>query len=86
MLNDGVIQKSDFREGTARSVPKVAAIAAELKNHRGPNASQSLNNCLSFVICVRMILLLRFYLFRHKLKSKQQPHNKQSQTARGNHL
>ena len=27
MLNDGVIQKSDFREGTARSVPKVAAIA-----------------------------------------------------------
>ena len=30
MLNDGVIQKSDFREGTARSVPKVAAIAHSL--------------------------------------------------------
>lgn len=27
MLNDGVIPKSDFREGTARSVPKVAALA-----------------------------------------------------------
>ncbi len=27
MLNDGMIQKSDFREGIARSVQKVAAIA-----------------------------------------------------------